>query len=272
MILFPPSPSLSACDSLADIDDLDAFLEAQGQLSHWPTPPPAKDDIVIDEVEVEADAEDDGLDCKPPRASQLNHFTNDTDRHIARLLTQNASFGADVSELDERMVRRILLRAALPPEVLAVTYRILYALGGHPVASDLFRSAPSDLLVVSALSLAVSYTSDNPPPISHWSQHVCDGTWTAARIDKTSLEVFAALGWRLHEFSHPSALQTALSSLIIPIQVEVPSIRIHEPSTQAESVDISNNWAAQTCHRRESACWAYGQITPDYTLPSCLLG
>ena len=65
MITFPASPALSACDSLADIDDLDAFLAAQGDLSRWPTPPPYKDVIVVEEVEIDEDEEQDSiLDCK----------------------------------------------------------------------------------------------------------------------------------------------------------------------------------------------------------------
>ena len=38
-MLLPPSPALSACDSLADIDDLDAYILAQGPLSRFATPP-----------------------------------------------------------------------------------------------------------------------------------------------------------------------------------------------------------------------------------------
>ena len=70
MLTFPPSPALSAPDSLADIDDLDAFLEAQGQLSHWPTPPQTKDEIVVAVEEIDLDSDDeDELDCRLPLAS-----------------------------------------------------------------------------------------------------------------------------------------------------------------------------------------------------------
>ena len=43
---FPPSPALSACDSLDGIDDLDAYLARQGSLSHFPTPPLKKTPFV----------------------------------------------------------------------------------------------------------------------------------------------------------------------------------------------------------------------------------
>ena len=65
MITFPPSPSLSACDSLADIDDLDAFLEAQGRLSHWPTPPPPKHEATVTEIQLDCDElDDESFDCQ----------------------------------------------------------------------------------------------------------------------------------------------------------------------------------------------------------------
>ena len=64
MITFPMSPALSASDSVPDIDDLDAFLTAQGELSRWPTPPPWKDEIVIEETEICIAESEDELKCK----------------------------------------------------------------------------------------------------------------------------------------------------------------------------------------------------------------
>jgi hypothetical protein len=62
---FPLSPAFSDCDSLAGIDDLDAFLDAQGKLSQWPTPP-LKREIIEEDLEVpsedsESESED-GVD------------------------------------------------------------------------------------------------------------------------------------------------------------------------------------------------------------------
>ena len=65
MVARPPSPAWSDCDSLHGIEDLDAFLESKGRLSHFPTPPLfaiLKDEIVVEEMEV---SDDEGeLDCK----------------------------------------------------------------------------------------------------------------------------------------------------------------------------------------------------------------
>ena len=267
MLVFPPSPAASACDSLADIEDLDAFFEGQGQLSHWPTPPPPKDDIFIEVKEVEDDREDDELDCKFLQYRGAILFLINAVYHIARVLTQSASIGAGASELDIRMVRRILGRAELPVELLCLSFNILGSLSNRIS----LPSTPSDLLVVSALSLAVSYTSDNPPSISHWSHHVCDGTWTAARIDKTSLQVLAALDWRLHELSHPRALQTALSGLTTPISMKRPSVRVLQSSIKGDSEELDTNTQSKVVIDGNAVCWVNGQVTPEGTPPSSAL-
>ena len=61
---FPPSPAFSDCDSLAGIDDLDAFLDAQGKLSQWPTPPMKREmeeDLEVPSEESDYESED-GVD------------------------------------------------------------------------------------------------------------------------------------------------------------------------------------------------------------------
>jgi hypothetical protein len=62
--VFPLSPAFSDCDSLAGIDDLDAFLDAQGKLSQWPTPPLKL--ASVEELEVSSEDSDceseDGVD------------------------------------------------------------------------------------------------------------------------------------------------------------------------------------------------------------------
>lgn len=63
---FPLSPALSECDSLDGIDDLDAFLDAKGQLSRWPTPLPRREldeDLEVPSEESDYDSED-GVDGK----------------------------------------------------------------------------------------------------------------------------------------------------------------------------------------------------------------
>jgi len=79
---FPPSPAFSDCDSLAGIDDLDAFLDAKGKLSHWPTPPSKREieeDLEVPSEESDYESED-GVDGKhhsikyKPPGSTLTFF------------------------------------------------------------------------------------------------------------------------------------------------------------------------------------------------------
>ena len=66
-MLLPPSPALSACDSMDGIEDLDAYLEAQGPLSRFATPPLPKSAITVETVEVfddEDEYDEVELDCK----------------------------------------------------------------------------------------------------------------------------------------------------------------------------------------------------------------
>lgn len=60
MVALSIRPAHSDCGSIAS-DDLDALLEAQGSLSHWPTPP-TEDDNPQD-VYAQAGSGEDGLDC-----------------------------------------------------------------------------------------------------------------------------------------------------------------------------------------------------------------
>jgi hypothetical protein len=68
---FPPSPAFSDCDSLAGIDDLDAFLDSKGKLSHWPTPPSKREieeDLEVPSEESDYESEDgvDGMNSSLP--------------------------------------------------------------------------------------------------------------------------------------------------------------------------------------------------------------
>lgn len=79
MATYPPSPVFSDCDSLAS-DELDALLEAQGELSHWPTPPLSEwgeDGTVTLEHDMIEE-----LDCKYART--VNHLTSNERRHSPR--------------------------------------------------------------------------------------------------------------------------------------------------------------------------------------------
>lgn len=264
MVTFPPSPDWSDCDSLADIDDLDAFLDAQGELSHFPTPPfGSKSYAVADDDESDID-EDEPVDRKPSYGYERSTLTS-TDFHIAKLFTREATIGVAWDGIDVRMIERMLVRAQLPPEILALAFNILRGLDCHLLPLGSFDSAPNDLVVIAAISLAVSYTNDHPPTVKYWSKYVCDGAWTSYRIDRTVLQVFAALDWRLHDYSEPAAIQSTLSILIHPSQAKAKNIQ--DPLSMRLH-DFSVSEGAKAAVEGSSACWANGQITPDGTPPS----
>ena len=173
----------------------------------------------------------------------------------------------DFNDIDVRMIERILLRAQLPPEVIALAYNIICGLDCHSLPLGSFHSAPNDLIVVSALSLAVSYTNDHPPTVKHWSHYVCDGTWTLTRVDKTTLQVLAALGWRLHEYSAPDAIQRSLMTLTSSFPAREPTVRIRESWDADICADYSMTEQVKLAIEGTSTCWVNGQITPDGTPP-----
>ena len=266
MIGYPPSPAFSACDSLADIDDLDAFLEAQGQLSHWPTPP-SKKDVVVTETELDPEDGDLELDCKSPPVLHLRPYLTNTDCHLAHVFTQEASIQVQSNQLDLELVQRILVRAQLPQDVVALAFNIICELDYHSLPFDSFYSATSDLLVVSALSLASSYTNDHPPSFSHWSRYVCDGTWTARRIDKTTLLILAALDWHLHELYGPSALERASARLVKQAWTDTVRLPVSEMSAELSGPIVQTPKQLRLFIEATSACWVNGQLTPEGTPP-----
>lgn len=80
MALYPPSPVFSDCDSLAS-DELDALLEAQGELSHWPTPPLSEGERdAIGTVKYVMDEE---LDCKYIKTA--SYLKSNEDRHAPHI-------------------------------------------------------------------------------------------------------------------------------------------------------------------------------------------
>jgi hypothetical protein len=261
MITFLPSPAPSACDSLAGIDDLDAFLEAQGQLSHWPTPP--KESGIVEVTEVGFGYEDDRRDSQVT-VTGVEDVAGIEDKNCAASLLVEVA-GAQIStELqDVEAIRRILLRAKLPREIVAIALNILSALESRLLPSDPGMVLSSELLVVAAFTLASAYTSDHPPSYTHWSQRVCNGNWTAAEIDRTALNIMSSLGWRLHDLSSASAIDEALSRL--DHYIPVSPTKLGEATVGECDVTGSNPILPRLCVNGTNISWVNGQLTPEET-------
>ncbi|RMZ04814.1 hypothetical protein D0860_06214 [Hortaea werneckii] len=134
-----------------------------------------------------------------------------------------------------------------------------------------FRAEPrpadaGDLLVVSAMSLAVMSASDNPPKSAWWSVIVCNGIRSASEIDMATIDLLAALDWTLHSLCSPRAIEQAMDLLTSPSSRE-PSApqdeKLHRPQTPVNKVEPLKISLEGT-----GASWSHGQLTPDSTAPS----
>lgn len=252
MHTLPPSPALSACDSLANIEDLGAFLEAQGMLSHWPTPP-FKDISIVTETEICVSEDEEVIDaveseCPPSPSQKSDDVPLDLGLHTATVLTKLASTGYEPSDVDIDMVEAILDRSRLPLEIIAVAFNILDALNCNSLPVESFDSAPNDLLVVCALRLASSYMLDHAPSILAWSSEACAKTWTKRRIERTSIQVLCALDWRLHRFGSPQAIESAVSRLM---PARLTSLKVNTlPCDDEEDSQRSNT---ESCGQSDTA-------------------
>lgn len=161
---------------------------------------------------------------------------------------------------------RILSRARLPREVIAMAYNILSDLEGRDRTTYSFHLAPPGLLATAALTLAAAYMHDRPPSFSHWSRAVCDSRWSPGRIDKTALLIMAAHDWRLHPFSSPSAIESARAtfnrSFASSLQLDQSSMAkalsrsYHQPQLMPPMIYINGAlacWKGDPPHSRNGA-------------------
>lgn len=264
MITLPVSPAISTCDSLAGIEDLDAFLEAQGDLSRWPTPPLGKDEVIVSEIALEMSDDEDDRNCQSISTLGKDDSSNHPDFRVASTFAQAASIGVNAGPSDIGLVHRILGRVQLPPDVMALAFNILTALDCPSLPRDSFYTAPSDLMVVSALSLAVSYSSDRPVQPSFWSREVCDCTWTAVRINKTTLQILAALDWNIHKFASPEMLERAAARLHeLPVVRSDSVTQLSDVHVSTEKPGLETSPDLKVIIDGTAACWINGQLTPE---------
>ena len=98
----------------------------------------------------------------------------------------------DVTTANIESIRILFVRAQLPPEVLAFAYNILIGLKCQSTLREPCSLAPSDILIVSVLSLAIAYLLDHQPASAFWSRDICDCRWTAQQIDEVRLKILGA--------------------------------------------------------------------------------
>jgi len=265
-MLLPPSPALSACDSLDGIEDLEAYLAAQGPLSRFATPPLAKTGVMVETVEVFDDEDEEydevELDCMSRFSVSTAYermLTCPPDTHVAHTLAEKTCTGAIPSTCEVDLIQDMLARALLPPDLIGLSYNIVRHYSAMKRFSQSQQVEAAELVTVSAFALAVTYTNDNVPRSSWWSTFVCNDLWTAADIDASMMNMLATLDWSLHSLCSPQAMERAMATLTSLPPSPVSSAP-QTPPMKAEPLTISLEGT--------EACWEYGQLTPEPT-PLC---
>ncbi|USW53095.1 Putative Cyclin-like superfamily [Septoria linicola] len=252
-MIYPPSPALSACDSLDGIDDLDAFLALQGGLSHFPTPP------------LKSDARDPGLDVTRPTHTHHNLVQTDP---VANAFAIEASTSMSPDAYVADAIHHMLVRADLPLEVVAVAFSLILALRQDP--ADLL-GCPPDLLSVAALRLAVSYTDDHAPIPAWYSRHVCRCSYTAQTIDATALQLLAALDWHIHKFTTSEALDQAMFAFCSSTAIGSSALSTPDHDIGSPSILLEIQPLKLVTSDTSIVHWENGAYTPDITPPCSAL-
>lgn len=134
------------------------------------------------------------------------------------------------------MVTQFLVNSRLPVETIAIAYNVLtqpsikslHCWHGNPpaFASERLKSKmlaihgpESDpscqraLIILAALSIAVSYTEDCPRSLFYWSRQVAERSFSTEQIGTMSRLLLAQLEWKLHPLGVPVAVETAVAAL-----------------------------------------------------------
>lgn len=298
--MFPPSPALSAVDSLDGIDDLDAFLDAQGALSRFPTPPLGKtcadDGCNNDAVDSPSVLDDiyDGyghneatkLDCRSPSASHPQRLPSTmrqvvaskhgstnirlffADQLAAAILAKQATScaGAPLPELVDAL-RSLLVRAEFPREILAIALNILdaFRIATAKVAGGEermpFLPATCDRFVVLVVAAC-------DLAVSYTTDHPPRRAWWAQHIccDAWPSAVLDATARELL-----IALDWRLHELTAPARLEA-AMRAFTPLPAAQLLALDAAALKQQQHLRllienSTTRWEHGQLTPEESCP-----
>lgn len=258
--VYPPSPAPSACDSLADIEDLDAFLDAQGKLSRWPTPPSA--DVSRREVDEEV--------SKARDRATFDYDDEDIDEELWRLatsFTEAVTGYSSLTDYDTELVAKVLLRAQVSAEILAFAYNIIRAVGpsaeGQEDGDDFLIP---DLVVTACLSLAMTFVEDTAPNAKGWALAVCRGSFPAQTIDTTVIELLLHPNLRMHALSAEHEINTALDELCEI--AKGPQAADHEDEAEeiAEDIEFADKGRSPLkLAISNTTDWVYGAATPAET-------
>ena len=134
------------------------------------------------------------------------------------------------------MVTQFLANSQLPLETVAIAYNILASPRvtalhcGHVCPQDLahqsIRKEMTDihgleadascqraLVILVALSIAVSFSEDCPRSVLYWSRHVGQEAFSAGQIGAMSRVLLAHLDWQIHSLAAPGPVKAAMDAL-----------------------------------------------------------
>lgn len=261
---FPLSPAFSDCDSLAGIEDLDAFLDAQGKLSQWPTPPLKREleedlEVLSEESDYESEDGVDGMECVLDDWQFCANTFSDLD--IATVFARELGLDGARAWDDILLMEELFVRARLPIEVLALSFNIFSKLVKQQTIDEILTDLSLELIVLSTLSLACIQTNDHPPSVAHFARNVSTTPTTGKQINEATITIMSALDWRVHDCSEGATIVSALRRFE---RREPPPYVPH----------LSQNLYDEPCMKPQplyfgmedkshgEAQWAFGQMTP----------
>jgi hypothetical protein len=156
----------------------------------------------------------------------------------------------------------LLVRVRLPNEVLAIAFNILCKLVKQQNVEKLLQGLALDALILSTLSLASIYTSDQPLPASYLARNVAPGPMTAMDIDMANISVMSALDWRIHDCTEGQQITAALRTFERrePPHYVPDLIQEHYQEPYMKPEPLCLRMADR--HSSGEAHWDNGQLTP----------
>lgn len=222
------SPALSATSNFSDFTDeeLDKYFASYVPLSNLPTPPPAKEILVVDvhqtrcvtttatQVSYHAVSADAAADVQP-QAPELEVYAT----HLSKLVpTKSSPQRPSIS-----FIRDMLDRANLPSEIIAFAACILDALSQRFASSWRTCFAPEssrpgfapsshfnlhpdpvvspDIIVLAALALAHDFMDDRARTTRHWALIEALSLFTVSEIDATKFCLLRDINFGLHRIT-----------------------------------------------------------------------
>ncbi|KAI9745813.1 MAG: hypothetical protein M1818_000494 [Claussenomyces sp. TS43310] len=196
--------------------------------------------------------------------------------HLANLVPSAVS----IREPDPRVVYDLLVRAALPQEIIALACCILDCLDSH-FAATWRRRCPKqkvakeysasmynecilpEIIILSALILAVKFQDDCEASSQKYAMHWGLGAWTAVQLNTTEQCILGNLGYRIMPLWKEELLRDALLDMqcagmrTIYGSAWTEAMQLFaQAQTEAQNAPMSNGRAVWTSER---------QLTPAAT-------